>query len=60
MENTKMIVRNEKIAKYGEQIGINTAGELLDPRFDHTFKRIFTASEEQSKIALLGGRYWKR
>ena len=53
-------MNNEKIQKYWEQIGINTAGELLDPRFDHTFKRIFTASEEQSKIALLGGRYWKR
>ena len=45
--------KNEKIAQYGEIIGINTTGELLDPRYDYCFKRIFTASQEQSKIALI-------
>ena len=43
----------ENIIKAGLKLGINTAGELLDPRFDYCFKRIFTASEEQSKIALI-------
>jgi len=45
--------KNEKIINFGKQSGINTTGELLDPRFDWCFKRIFTASEEQSKIALI-------
>jgi len=47
------MMQNERIIKAGEILGINTTGELLDPRYDHTFKRIFTASEEQSKIALI-------
>ena len=46
-------MNKEKLIKAGELLGINTMGELLDPRYDHTFKRIFTASEEESKIALI-------
>ena len=52
-EKAEKIEKNKKIAQYGEIIGINTTGELLDPRYDYCFKRIFTASEEQSKTALI-------
>ena len=45
--------KEEIIKSAGEILGINTTGELLDPRFDYVFKRIFTAQEEQSKIALI-------
>ena len=45
--------REEIIKKAGYIIGINTTGELLDPRFDYVFKRVFTAQEHESKIALI-------
>ena len=45
--------RSEEIREAGAKLGINTTGELLDPRFDYVFKRIFTAQEEESKIALI-------
>lgn len=45
--------RLQEIREAGQKLGINTTGELLDPRFDYVFKRIFTAQEEESKIALI-------
>ena len=45
--------REEIIKEAGVKLGINTTGELLDPRFDYVFKRIFTAQEKESKIALI-------
>ena len=42
----------EEIIK-AQELGINTSGDLLDPRFDYVFKRIFTAQEKESKIALI-------
>jgi len=41
------------IKEAGAKLGINTTGELLDPRFDYVFKRIFTAQEKESKAALI-------
>ena len=46
--------REEIIKEAGTRLGINTSGELLDPRFDYVFKRIFTAQEHESKTALIG------
>lgn len=51
--NNMDLTKDEIIKKAGVKLGINTTGELLDPRFDYVFKRIFTAQEEESKIALM-------
>jgi predicted transposase/invertase (TIGR01784 family) len=45
--------REDEIKEAGSRLGINTTGKLFDPRFDYVFKRIFTAQEEESKIALI-------
>lgn len=45
------LTQEEKIK--AQELGINTSGDLLDPRFDYVFKRIFTAHEKESKIALI-------
>ena len=45
--------RENKLKEAEIKLGINTKGELLDPRFDYVFKRIFTAQEKESKIALI-------
>ena len=37
--------KEEIIKSAGEILGINTTGELLDPRFDYVFKRIMPSSE---------------
>jgi predicted transposase/invertase (TIGR01784 family) len=47
------LTKEDILKEAGVKLGINTTGELLDPRFDYVFKRIFTAQEEQSKIALI-------
>ena len=45
------MTQDEKVKAH--ELGINTSGDLLDPRFDYVFKRIFTAQENESKIALI-------
>ena len=47
------IEREKRLQEAEAKLGINTKGQLLDPRFDYVFKRIFTAQEQESNIALI-------
>ncbi len=48
-----VVFDNEKKISLCQELGINIDGDLFDPRYDYVFKRIFTADEVKSKIALI-------